>query len=120
MKIEIELEYVETIKKELDAYKQDNERLRKELSAFDKEKVEGEIKNLADAMFRSAISGVFSKLGFEDISDLRSMCFREIEHWLGKYWWTSEKLDVTIGAQITNKFKGAFLALGVKTEEKPE
>jgi len=120
MKIEIELEYVESLKKDLDAFKKANEDLLKELSAFDKEKVEVEIKNLADAMFRSAISGAFSKLGFEDMSDLRSMCFREIEHWLGKYWWTSEKLDVTIGAQITNKFKGAFLALGVKAEEKSE
>jgi len=120
MKIEIELEYVESLKKELDAFKKANEDLRTELSKFDKEKVEGEIKNLADAMFRSVIKEVFSKLGFEDLSDLRSMNFPTIEHWLGKYWWFSEKLDVTIGAQITNKFKGAFLALGVKAEEKPE
>jgi len=118
MKIEIEFEYVESLKKELDAFKKANEDLRKELSAFDKENVEKEIENLADKMFRSVMESVFLKLGFEESkSDIGGINFPTLKHYLGKYWWHEDKLDVLIGANITNKFKYAFIRLGIKEEK---
>ncbi len=119
MKIEIEYEEVERLKTKISDLEKDRDELSKKLQSLDEVTLRNNAVSLAEKMFRSVFSTVCEKLGFP-CSNIRwsDMSFHELEHWLGKNWWESEKLTVDVGATITTHFKNAFLHLGIKTEEK--
>lgn len=117
MKIEIELQEIESIKKGNDSLKKEIEKLKIELKSLDKEELRKQAVDLSRQMFENVVHRVFKELGFEKPFTLSNdINFRQLEHWLGKDWWVHQDLEVEIGATITNKFKRAFLKLGIKTE----
>lgn len=73
--------------------------------------------DLARKMFGDVMHRVFDELGFEDRIWLNDIDFGNLQHYLGKNWWNSDRLDITLGATVTNHFKGAFLKMGVKTDK---
>ncbi len=51
-----------------------------------------------------------------DFHSLQNIRFNKLEREIGERWWNSSKLEVEVGVQVTNLFRGAFLKLGVKDE----
>ena len=54
---------------------------------------------------------IFKKLGFESSE---KVTFGNVEYQLERSWWNSERVEVIIGAHISNQWRHAFLKLGVK------
>lgn len=115
MKIEIEFEEVEALKKTILSHESTIRELKKELRKLSKEELESAAYSLAEKLASKYISKIFQTLGFDkeswfnnaidfgdnQISSLRSMELKD--------------LDITIGANITEKFRKAFLRIGIKT-----
>ena len=58
----------------------------------------------------------FKDLGMEDGVWIGDLQFSKLEHYLGKSWWNSEKLEITLGASISNKFKRAYIKMGISKD----
>lgn len=118
MKIEIEFEEVESLKKSIEKQKAEIESLENELKSLDNKQLKQDSTDLAKQMFDNVLLKVFEKLGFDKrTSILDNISFRELEHYNGTNWWQHQDLKVTIGATITNEFKRAFLNMGIKTKQ---
>lgn len=122
MEIKIELEYVENLKQELQKKEARISELESELAALDPEKIKKDAVDLAEKMFEDYISAVFVKLGFTDNAkqywgNMPIFYKDNLKGVLGHAWHQSERFEVNIGANISNKFRRAFMELGIKTNE---
>lgn len=116
MKIEIELNDLESLRKENQDLKKSNEELKLKLISLNEDELKKHAIGLSRSMFGSVMNRIFTELGFEDSICLSDIDFGELEHYLGKNWWCSEKINVVLGANITNQFRKAYLRIGIKTE----
>ena len=123
MKIEIELEAVESLKKELTDKEQQSQKLEAELKALDTKTLKGQAVDLSKKLFDNYMECVFKHLGFTDNGGWHrgSVDFKDnLEHWLGKSWWDSERLEINIGANVSKQWRSAFLSLGIKPKSEME
>lgn len=124
MKIEIELEAVESLKKDLAHKEEQIKKLEAELKALDSKTLKEQAVDLSKMMFDNYMSTVFRHLGFDnDTGGWRrgSVDWKDdLEHWLGKNWYDSERLEINIGANISKHWRSAFLSLGIKPNPEPE
>lgn len=124
MKIEIELEAIESLKKELEYKDQQIQKLEAELKALDSETLKGQAVDLSKTMFDHYMTTVFRHLGFDNETGgwrRGSVEWKEnLEHWLGKSWYDSERLEINIGANISKHWRIAFLNLGIKSKSELE
>lgn len=120
MKIEIELHEIESMKAEIYTLRKKNEELDKKLKSLNEKELKAQAVILANRMFKDVCCSVFEKLGFKISQEWldHKIYFPELEHWLGEKWYNSPRLDITVGACITNKFRCAFLELGIKPKPK--
>jgi len=117
MKIEIEFEEVDRMKREIAELKARNLELHSQLSELDKDKLEEKAVILSMKMFENVMGRVFEELGFKDRTCVDDINFIKLKRNLGSNWWESLKLEVKIGASITNKFRVAFIGLGIIHED---
>ena len=116
MKIEIELLEVEKLQEENKVKSQKIIELETKLKELSENKLKESAVKLSFTLFENYMSCVFKRLGFEPFRE--SVIIKDdLIHWLGKSWWNSEKLNIQIGANITNQFKKAFLSIGILTTE---
>lgn len=116
MKIEIEFEEVEQLRKELYLARVESSELREKLNNLSEDKLKQDAVKLSERLFNDYMSAVFNGLGLQ--SDSWPISFDcDLTHKLGKEWWKSDRLKVNIGATVTSEFKRAFLNIGIITEE---
>lgn len=115
MKIEIELEEVEVLRKELLELKERIKRQDSELSELREYNLIEKAINLSQELTHKCIEKIFIELGF-DRGSSSFVGFRYRDH-NGKYWWDSEKTEIELGAVATSKMKSAFLKIGFKSIE---
>lgn len=121
MKIEIEFEEVEALRKQIATKDEQIEKLTNYLQSLDSDTLKKQAVDLSKIMFHDYMESVFRHLGFKDNgkqlrSKRDSIVFEDnIEHWLGKSWYDSDRLTVNLGANISKHWRRAFLRLGIKT-----
>lgn len=114
MKVEIELQDLEAIRKENERLKDTIIELNIKIQALNEDELKRNSIILASRMFDSVMSQVFNELGFQDLHPNHTINFLQLEHELGKSWYNADKLEVEIGTKITNKIKAAFIEFSVK------
>ena len=75
---------------------------------------------LSYRLFDNYMATVFEHLGFGEWERGSVIVMDNLEHWIGKDWWNSDRIKVEIGANVTNTFKSAFLSIGIITKEEVE
>jgi len=118
MKIEIELDYIEQLKKEINWLHRDNSELKEKLKLLDEKKLRNDALDLAAHIFTESIARVFREIGFSDTVDYAPKEFGEFERILGVNWYGCERLHIELGAEITTEMRRAFLRMGIKSESK--
>ncbi len=120
MKIQIELEEVEKLKAELQATKEKLQEAKEKLSEISEETLKQKAVNLSWRLFDNYMSAVFIHLGFNEPWNKQTVRADNLEHWVGKEWWKSGKIEIEVCANVTTKFREAFLRIGVITQPKEE
>ena len=114
MKIEIEFEEVEKIRRYNKQMEEKLEELGEKLRSLEEPKIKERIVNGSKVLFRAYFEKVASELGM-DPAAWESVRFDGLEHWVGAEWWKSDLIQVTLSANITSEWRSIFLSLGVKT-----
>lgn len=114
MKIEIEYEEVEHLRNQVIELSKQKKALEEKIKSLNEEELKSQAITLANTMFLGAMQCVFEKLGFEDTNmDYYHADFGQLQHWLGKFWYQSDRICVELGANITTMFRGAYLKIGI-------
>ena len=116
MKVEVEYYEIENLQKENAELRKENQELNERLNMFNPDQLEKEQIELAQAMFTSVLERVFIDIGYTSSLKEPNIDFTYLQYKLGKQWYDSPKLDITVGASISNKFKKAFIDLGIDTD----
>lgn len=118
MKIEIEFDEVDKLKKRVEFLEFQN----REKDIFIKSLDEDELKNkaaiLAVNIARKYFLAVFKKLGFPD-THINSIDFQRPDYykkWLGVEWHSADDLEVDLSVTISNSFKSIILRMWSKIE----
>jgi hypothetical protein len=114
MKIEIEFEEVENLKKQLERSEKRINELEILIKGLSPEELKKASSDLALKMFYQFTKKIFTEIGISCSFD--SLHFENLPHYLGQKWYESDKIEITFGAVITNKYKSAILRLGIKPE----
>jgi len=117
MKVEIDLDDLENLKKQIRSLTQEKKELETELKMLDEKALKSKAVDLARKMYGGVMLRVYEQLGFKDITGMGQVDFIELEDRLGDKWYESEKLNVTLGATIIGDFRGAFMTMGIKTKD---
>jgi len=123
MKIEIEFEEVESLKNKLREKSIKIRKLEDKLKNLDEDKLKSDAVSMAKNLFREYMDYVYRELGFEETShsyyeDPFRVSSGTLEHWLGGNWYRNDKILVTLGANVSNRWRHAFLKFGIKTDLK--
>lgn len=118
MKIEIEFEEVERLKRSIEVLQREKGELETKLKSLNESELKKQATSLAMKIFHDVMNRVFEKLGFEGRMNPNEINFSNLEHYLGKSWYTSERLHIELGATITDQFRCAFLSMGIKDQLK--
>lgn len=119
MKIQIEFEEVEAIRRRLEYVEGENNRLEKELAALDQRQLKENAIKLSKTLFNEYMSAVFKSLGFNAWID-RGVQFNIHHDMLDKPWQRRDDLEVTVHASVSKEFRSAFLNIGVVPQEVTE
>lgn len=113
MKVEVELSEIEYLRNSLLQEQGKFEKLEKKLSELDESELKERAVSLSYRLFEKYAHAIFNSLGFE-IDHNRTMFSSDLTYQLGKNWWSREKdIVVTLGATVTEKFRSAFMHIGV-------
>ena len=124
MKIEIDFEDVERLKRDIKFKNEEIEKLKAELKSLDKDKLYQDAYDMAEILASKYIHLILISIGFKDSQDYAHFTSNSIRfdrkflvYNLGKNWYDmKEKLNIEVGATITNTFKKAFVKIGIKPE----
>lgn len=119
MKIEIELSEVEYLRSELEIRKTEVKELETKLKELSEIELKQRAVSLSWRLLDNYLAAVFTHLGFNNKND--TVIVKEnLEHYLGKSWWNSERIKFELGATITTEFRTAFLKIGIIPKEEVE
>ena len=121
MKIEIELEEVESLREKVENQSFKIMHLEEELRNLNKEVLTDKAIKLSYYLFENYVRCIFQKLGFNGTPIHPIYMKNNMERLLGKTWYEeSDKIEVELGVEILNDFKKAFLNIGVIPQAKME
>lgn len=115
MKIEIDADELFDLKKQVEKLVSENREIRNKLISIDETAISERVKRASYTMFHSYVNAVFKSLDFD-----------QFEHYHNKHpvifsnqmfeedWPNREDLHVSLEAELSEKFKRAFLRIGVK------
>lgn len=115
MKVEIELTELEALRIQLRESEHQKELLERKLRQLSEPEITKKAVLLSYHLFDNYMGAVFKHLGFEKWQNKSVIKVNDIEHWLGKNWWFSDRLTIDLCANVTTKFKSAFLKIGIVT-----
>lgn len=120
MKIEIELEEVERLRRELRETKDQLRQAEEQLKAISPETMTRKAKSISIRLFEEYMEAAFAKLGFGPWQGQAVHFEYFIEQKLkNDPWWKSDQVKMNISAFVTDEFRDAFLRIGVIPKEKP-
>jgi hypothetical protein len=117
MKIEIEFGEVEILRDTIFKQKEEIKQLKEQLSLLDEKSLQDKAISLSFHLFETYIAAVFQRLGLEPMHGESVRIPDSLNHYLGADWWRRGRLEITLGANITSRFKKAFLNLGIIFKE---
>lgn len=120
MKIEIELSEVEALRSQLQNTKDEKRQLEEKLKELSETELKAKAVRLSYRLFDNYMAAVFKHLGFEEWQRESVIVRDNLEHCIGKDWWNSDRITVELGANVTTKFKSAFLSIGILTKKEVE
>lgn len=120
MKIEIELQEVEALRRQINELEVANDILKGKLKDLDESDLKDKAIRLSYRLLDNYLAAVFEGLGFtQKYNDSTVIVKSDLERYLGKNWWDNkDRIKFELGAEITTEFKRAFLKIGVMPEEK--
>lgn len=114
MKIEIDLEYIESLKEQIKRLESKNSDLIKKIDSLDETEIKQRAISISYELARQYLQTIFETLGFKSKYKEELHIESNIEHWLGKEWYTKrDRLNIIVGAYITNQVKEAFVNIGI-------
>ena len=116
MKIEIELSEVEALMSQLQIVETEKIQLEEKLKKLSESELKAKAVRLSYRLFDNYMAAVFKHLGFEEWRRDSVIVRDNLEHWIGKDWWNSDRITIELGANVTTKFKTAFLSIGILTK----
>lgn len=121
-KIEIELSEVERMRNHIHEIETKLYDANVKLKELDEDELKRRAVRLSRHLADQYIKLVFRKLGFDDSMIETGLKYEDgLISLIGKDWFTKDdKVHFTIGAQITNKFRTAFISLGVETKKQED
>ncbi len=120
MKVEIELEDLEELRNEVQSLRDDIKEQQDKLYNLDENVLKKDAVRLSYKLFNDYMDAIFKHLGFGEWQRDSVIIREDLEHWLGKDWWDSDRITVELGANVTTKFKSAFLAIGILTKKEDD
>lgn len=112
--ITIDLREIEGLKSQIESLTMERDRLRKELKSLDTEELRNKAKKFATDLFDCWVIAVLKSIGFENNGDILGNSFVRSEV-VDEHWDTrplnGRQFDIVIGAEISNKFKHAYIQL---------
>ena len=117
MKIEIEFGEVEILRDTIFKQKEEIKQLKEQLSLLDEKSLQDKAISLSFHLFETYIAAVFQRLGLEPMHGESVRIPDSLNHYLGADWWRRGRLEITLGANVTSRFKKAFLNLGIVSKE---
>jgi len=123
MKIEIDLEEVERLREGIKMRDLHVKSLEARIEQLNKQELERKAFELAKKIFQKFMNKVFTSLGFEDRGASWERCvefpddgmFNINKHWFEEH----QKINVHIGANISDNYRTAFMRLGIDTNRFP-
>lgn len=115
--MEIELSEVERLKSKLKKVETENKQLEEKLKELSEPELKAKAVRLSYRLFDNYMATVFKHLGFGEWQRGSVIINSDLEHWLGKDWWNSDRIKIDLGANVSTKFKNAFLSIGIIAEE---
>lgn len=117
MKIEIEFEEVELLKMQLVQKQHLINQLESKLKELSEKELVEKAVRLSYRLLDNYLLAIFNRLGFEQTHQKAVVIHYDLEHWIGKDWWNSDRFTIELGADVSTKFKSAFLSIGVLTKD---
>lgn len=120
MKIEIELSELEALRSQLQITETEKRQLEGKLKELSESELKAKAVRLSYRLFDNYMAAVFKHLGFGEWQRNSVIVRDNLEHWIGKDWWNSDRITVELEANVTTKFKSAFLSIGILTNKEFE
>ena len=125
MKIEIELSEVEALKQQIRRLSEEKKELEGNLKILDESELIKKAVELSKILLDKYMRCIFKKLGFDNDKEswgYSAVSFSDnLEHWIGHDWYNRpEEIEVTLGANISQKWANAFLLMGIRSEKEEE
>lgn len=117
MKIEIEFGEVEILRDTIFKQEEEIKQLKEQLSLLDEKSLQDKAISLSFHLFETYIAAVFQRLGLEPMHGESVRIPDSLNHYLGTEWWRRGRLEIILGANVTSRFKKAFLNLGIITKK---
>jgi hypothetical protein len=117
MKIEIEFGEVEILRDTIFKQEEEIKQLKEQLSLLDEKLLQDKAISLSFRLFETYIAAVFQRLGLEPMHGESVRIPDSLNHYLGTEWWRRGRLEIILGANVTSRFKKAFLNLGIISKE---
>lgn len=117
MKIEIEFGEVEILRDTIFKQEQEIKELKEQLSLLDEKALHDKAISLSFHLFETYIAAVFQRLRLEPMHGESVRIPDSLNHYLGPEWWKRGRLNIELGANITSRFRKAFLMLGIIAKE---
>lgn len=114
--LSIEMQEYDAMRNEIKKQKEEIKKLEGKLNQLSEDKLRSDAIQLSYKLMEDYMSAIFEKLGFESRFDATHV-ESNLEHWLGKFWWRSDRIKFTIGATVTEEFRKAFLNIGIITKK---
>jgi hypothetical protein len=118
VKVEIELQELENLRREVRILEDENEKLKRKVEDLNEDVLVRKAVDLSWRLFTSYQNSVFEKLGFDQENIITIETTSDLKKELGQSWWASERLNFNLGAIVTNEYRKAFLKIGVTPKEK--
>lgn len=112
MKIEIELEYVESLKQRIEQLEKREEMLENQLKNSREEEYRNKALQLAEAALNKYVQAIFQGLGFEESYSPIKVEYDPI-NWSDGAWWINPNAKFEIKTEISQRFAKAFISIGI-------
>ena len=117
MKVEVELQELENLRRDVRILEDENEKLQRKIKELNEDELIRKAVDLSWRLFANYQNAVFEKLGFEQKEIITLETTADLKKELGQSWWNSERLNFNLGAIVTNEYRKAFLKIGVIIKE---
>jgi len=122
MTIEIDVQELENLRRDVRIFEESNEELKRKFKDLNEDELIKKAVDLSWRLFTDYQNAVFEKLGFTQTNIITFETTADLTKELGVNWWNSERIKFNLGAIVTNEYRNAFLRIGVimKEEETTE